>query len=630
MKQSTAFASFLALSPLLLAPLRAQVDPDLAERIKQEGLNRSKVMEHLDYLTNHIGHRLTGSENLVKAAYWAASEFEKMGLTADVEKWGEWKVAWTRGQWSGRVLTPTPMDLQIATNAWTAGTKGAVRGALVALPKTVAELESKRASYAGAWVFDVDSIPDYEAAGEGGGRGRRRGGEDGPSETGKVREQLRTMAIAGFLQSSEGTKQYPNRIRVFGDNSVARREWDRLPTIPEVVVRYDQAKQLAAMLREGTAVQLEIEVRNRFTPGPVPLYNVIAEIKGTELPNEYVYVSSHLDSWHQATGTTDNGTGSATTMEAARILAAVGAKPKRTIRFGLWGGEEQGLLGSREHATKLRRADMDNVSAVFNHDTGTNWAARIGVTAAMKADMEKVFAPVMTMTPPDKDHQGPVFELRVVNGLSGGGSDHASFLAAGVPGLNWDLLGRSDYFGYTWHSQYDTFDAAIPEYQAHTATIIALAALGTANLPNKLSRENLRAAGGQRGDATMMLEGYLGVAFEGMKVKTVEKEGLLAKAGVVAGDVLKTANGKPVERLVDVFRIGREENAAGKIELGFDRNGTTVKADMSMENLPRGRGRRGGEPLMTVPVNRPTDGLDPAPAPAKPPAPAEKPKAVIR
>ncbi|HLU40207.1 MAG TPA: M20/M25/M40 family metallo-hydrolase, partial [Planctomycetota bacterium] len=570
--------------------LAAQVDPALADKIKEEGLNRSKVMEHLDYLTNHIGHRLTGSDNLVKAAYWAASEFERMGLTVQVEQWGEWKVGWNRGQWSGRVLAPEPMELHLATEAWTPGTKGAVRGPLVAAPKTVEEVAQRAEELKGAWVFEVESVPNYDADEGEGGRGRRGGGGGGSGRG--VRTALEEIGIAGVLRSSVGTAQHPNRIRVFGDHNVARLDWDRLPKVPRAVVRYDQAKRLAEMLAAGTPVQVEIELRNRFTPGPMPLYNVIAELRGSELPDEYVYVSSHLDSWHQATGTTDNGTGSATTMEAARILAAVGARPRRTIRFALWGGEEQGLLGSGAHVRRLHRQEMDNVSAVFNHDTGTNWAQGLAVTAAIKADMEKVIAPVMTMTPPDPAHDGPVFELRVVPGLSGGGSDHASFLAVNVPAFDWRLTGRSDYFNYTWHTQWDTYDAAIPEYQAHTATVIALVALGTANLPHKLSRENLRAAP-RGGDASALVEGWLGARFDGVKVTSVQTDGQLGRAGVQVGDVLKSASGTEVTSLVDLFRASREADEGATLELVFDRNGKEVKVQTTRMAGRRGRRGRG-------------------------------------
>ncbi|MEZ5964890.1 MAG: M20/M25/M40 family metallo-hydrolase [Planctomycetota bacterium] len=584
----------IALLSVFVSGLAAQVDPTTAAAIKHEGLHNSHAMQFLDHLTNRIGHRLTGSENLVKAAYWAASEFEQMGLSAEVEKWGEWKHGWNREQWSGRVVSPEPMDLQVATEAWTAGTKGAVRGRLVAMPKSDEEVRARQAELAGAWLFDVDSIPDYEAPPERGRGGRGRRGDDAGGVT---RDVLRDAGIAGLVRSSVGDAKFPNRIRVFGNQRNALLDWDRLPTVPDVVVRYDQAKKLAALLESGVAVEVEFEIRNRFSPGPIPLFNVIAEIKGTELPDEFVYVSSHLDSWHQATGTTDNGTGTTSTMEAARILAAVGAKPKRTIRFGLWGGEEQGLLGSREHVTKLHRAEMENVSAVFNHDTGTNWASGLGVTEAMKDDMELVVAPLMSMTPPDRAHDGSVFDLRVVQGLSGGGSDHASFLAANVPAFDWRLSGRSNYFGYTWHSQWDTFDAAIPEYQAHTSTVIALVVLGVANLPQKLSRDKLIAPGGRgrRGDATTLLEGALGAEFDGLKLKSVVADGVLGKAGAKVGDVFETLNGEKIEALVDVFRMARDAGMDKPFELGLDRGGQKVKVTVKLEFSGRRRGRRGND-----------------------------------
>src|SRR5690606_37533837 len=155
--------------------------------------------------------------------------------------------------WSGRVLAPEPMDLQIATEAWTAGTKGAVRGRLVAKPASEEELAQRgEATFRGAGVFDVDSIPTYEAEG-GGGRGGGRRGRQGDS----VRERLEELGVAGFVSSSVGDPAHPNRIRVFGRHATALLDWDRLPTIPEVVVRYDQAKRLAAMLAQGQDVEVE-------------------------------------------------------------------------------------------------------------------------------------------------------------------------------------------------------------------------------------------------------------------------------------------------------------------------------------------------------------------------------------
>ena len=155
--------------------------------------------------------------------------------------------------------------------------------------------------------------------------------------------------------------------------------------------------------REAEVVA-EFDIRNRWRAESIDLHNVIAEIPGTEKPDEVVVVCGHLDSWHQATGTTDNGTGTASTLEAARILMAIGARPKRTIRFCLWGGEEQGLLGSNRHVT-MRRTEMDKVSAVLNHDTGTNWAQSLTVTESQFELMQKVMQPVMGLAAPDADHE---------------------------------------------------------------------------------------------------------------------------------------------------------------------------------------------------------------------------------
>jgi hypothetical protein len=378
-------------------------------------------------------------------------------------------------------------------------------------------------------------------------------------------------------------------MRVFSDRSQSAPWLARtLPTIPEIVVRQDQAKRLQSLLAQQAQVDVEFDIRNRFQ-GEVQLYNVIAELKGTEKPDEYVVVCGHLDSWHQATGTTDNGTGTTSTMEAARILTAVGAKPKRTIRFCLWGGEEQGLLGSREHVNR-RRAEMAKVSCVLNHDTGTNWAQSLTVTEQMHPHMVEAMAAVMTMTPPDQEHQGPVFELRSRPTISaGGGSDHASFGAAGVPPFGWGLTGRSDYFNYTWHTQWDTYDVAIPEYQAHTSTVIALTALGVANLPELLPRDGVTRGRGRGGDATTMLSGGLGVELDGMKLKSVETAGVAGKAGIQAGDVIREVNGKPVAQVADIFAILRESGFGGEIELTLQRGEEKVKVKVTPAFERRGR-----------------------------------------
>ena len=530
MSPMTRIRSIVPILVFVAAP-SAQVSPELAQLIKKEGLENSKVMDYLDHLTNKIGHRLTGSDNFRRACEWAKSEFEKMGLDAKLEQWGTWRVSWNRGQWQGRILEPIEMDLQVATDAWTAGTKGRVKAEVVRMPTSVDDFDEE---LKGKWLI-----------------ARRM-----PRSTSVSRAA--SVGAAGILYSSRGDRRFPNRIRVFGSYRRPQRK------IVQICIRRDQFLKLWEVtgLAEDSEkkVLAEFDIRNRFRDEPTPLFNVVAEIKGTVHPDEFVIVCGHLDSWHQASGTTDNGTGTTSTMEAARIIAAVGAKPKRTIRFLLWGGEEQGLLGSVQYVRRHRQ-EMNNVSAVFNHDTGTNWAQSLRVTSAQYDDMRKVIAPVMSMKAPDDDWNRPVFKLSKSNSLGrGGGSDHASFLSAGVPAFPWGLRGRSNYFSYTWHSQWDTYDEAIPEYQRHTSTVIALTALGTANLPHLLGRGGVGRAR-PRGDAKPVAEGRLGIELEGLKVAGIDKGGVGDRAGMKTGDTIVAINDKRVSSAVDIVSIMRDNKA---------------------------------------------------------------------
>ena len=556
------------------------VTPDLEAAIKREGLANSHAMAYLDHLTNQIGARLTASDNFQRACEWSKGEFEKLGLVnVHLEKWGEFPVGWNRGQWSGRVTKPILLELQVATEAWTAGTRGRQAGKVLPMPANADEIAKDPQSYRGVWLMQS--------------RGR--------AMSAPLRTACEEAGVLGFLRSGfDGDQTYPNRLRVFGSQLV---KWDKLPKLPEIAIRSDQWNQIKALADKGETLEAEFDIRNQWKKGPIDVHNVVAELPGSEKPDEVVVVCGHLDSWHQATGTTDNGTGATSTLEAARILTAAGAKPKRTIRFILWGGEEQGLLGSLAHVNK-RRAEMANVSCVFNHDTGTNWAHSLTVTEGMKADMERVFAPVMTMSAPDPDHEGPVFKLSVAKTISGGGgSDHASFARAGVPPFAWGLKGRSDYFRYTWHSQWDTFDVAIPEYQRHTSTVIALAALGVANLPTLLDRSGVTINQGAS-DPKAMVESMLGVEIDENKVKTVKGEGIAQKAGFRAGDVIVAIGDFPVETLREVRRGLREQD--GPWTVTVDRAGEKVKlklerpaAAASQPGSPAGNpGRRGGEPVI--------------------------------
>jgi len=522
--------------------------PDV-ERIVAAGNGDCQAMDHLDVLCNRIGPRLTGSDNLTNACEWVRDRFASFGIdNARLESWGEFPVGFNRGPWFGRVIQPEPRALEFVTKAWSAGTKGAVRGKAVLAPKDKKELDlaKEKGTLAGAWVI----VP-------------RPGGSGGPRPDPDFRrslpKELEGAKAAGIVAAS------PSELLV--TDGLHRISWDKLPTLPTVTLMRKQFDELAGWLRDGKTVTLEFDIRNHFKKGPVKLYNVIADIPGAEWPDEYVIVGGHIDSWDGAAGATDNGTGVATTLEAARILQKAGLKPKRTIRFMVWSGEEQGLLGSAAYV-KAHKDLTPKISAVLVHDGGTNYLSGIGATEAIFSDFEQVFAPIKELDP-----KYP-FEVRKIGGLFGGGSDHASFLAANVPGFFWRQSGKARY-QRTHHTQYDTFDAAVPEYQQHSSLVVALAAYGIANLDHLLSRDKLRASG------TLANRRTLGVQLDEMTVAEVEDDSVGQKGGIKEGDEILKVDGTKV---ADRMELGRLLRTGGpKKVVTVRRDGKEVELNLSWE-----------------------------------------------
>ena len=454
------------LSWLLLAAA-AVAQQDLSDAIIKEATEKSQVMDHLDILVNEIGPRLTSSDNLTKACEWARDRFASYGLEARLEEWGTFPVGFNRGPWSGVMIRPERRRLTFCTPSWTPGTDGPVTAEAVAAPENE---DFDPESLRGKWVLQI-----------------KRPKRD-------VRKKLEAaydeVGIAGLIRRNAG------ELIVTSGNP--RIDFEKLPTRVTIDMLPDDFDAVVKQIEEGTEPHLTIAIKNEFKNGPVPLYNVIADLKGTEFPDEYVVVGGHIDSWDGARGAIDNGTGCATTLEAARILTAVGAKPRRTIRFMLWSGEEQGLLGSDAYV-KAHRDEMERYSAVLVHDGGTNYVSGITGTEPMTPIFEEIFARAMEL---DADMKFKVGETRTIAAF--GASDHASFIKAGVPGFFWNQSGRANYT-YGHHTQHDLIDQAVPEYQRHSATVIALGALGLADLDEKLPREGggaRRVAGCSASDST--------------------------------------------------------------------------------------------------------------------------------
>lgn len=501
---------------LLVAPLWAQVAPEQFERIRQEGLERSKVMAHLDHLVNRIGPRLTSSDNLTVACEWARDEFAAMGLdNPRLEQWGTMDVGFNRGPWWGRMVEPEELELVCATDAWSAGTRGPTRGPVMRAPTNDEELAAMASGWKGAWILGVprDMLT-------------------------KVADAIVANGAHGMLASSSGD------LVLTGGS--ARVKFDDLPAVPIVRIQKEGYDAIAELVDADKPCVVEFDIRNHFKKGPIPLFNVIADIVGSEKPNEFVVVGGHIDSWDGATGTTDNGTGTATTMEAARILMAIGAKPKRTIRFMLWSGEEQGLLGSRAWV-QAHKAELAKYSACLVHDGGTNYVSGMAGMKEMRPQLETAFEHVL------KWQTDMPFAIREIEAFSPIGSDHESFTAEDVPGFFWDQRGRANYT-HTHHTQYDSYAAAIPEYQMHTSVVVATGALGLANLDSLLTRENMKVqrgfGGGQRNRR------MLGVTLrdDGVTIDAISDGSVAKTAGLAAGDKLVRIGDQAVTSQDDLRR----------------------------------------------------------------------------
>ncbi len=535
--------AILALAGAAFQEEAAPKDP-VVEAVIREGRKNPQVMAHLDHLVNKIGPRLTSSDRLTQAQEWAKGRFAEWGLkNCRLEEWGTFPVGFNRGPWSGKMTAPEELDLTFITRSWSPGTKGPVEGPAVLGPKTPEELEKVRPRLKGAWIL-TSGAPASKDFND------------------QFLAACDEAGAAGLVRAGSG-----ELILTDGNHRIS---WESLPKRVNITLLRAHFDKVAGHLREGKDVRLTFDIRNEFKKGPIPLYNVIAEIPGTEKPDEMVIVGGHIDSWDGATGTTDNGTGVVTTLEAARLLMAAGAKPRRTIRFMLWSGEEQGLLGSLGHIRKFPK-ECDKVSAVLVHDGGTNYVSGIQATEKMIPHFEKAFAPLMGLNPEFK------FEIRTVKSLPYGiGSDHDSYLGKGVPGFFWMQAGRANYTR-THHTQFDTFEAGIKEYEEHTSIVVALGALGVANLDGMIPRDgmlNAQADGGRR---------RLGIDLDddGVTVTEVIPEYPGQRAGLKVGDRLVSLDGKAIKSRDGLIEI--MQKCPAKTKLRVKRGDKELDLDVSFE-----------------------------------------------
>ncbi len=480
------------------------VERDL--KILAEVKGKSEIGKNLQHLCDVIGPRVTGSANLEKANRWAADKMKEYGLTnVKLEPW-EIPVAWQRGDVRFKMVEPNVgKSLTAAARAWTPGTKGKVTGEVVFLDaKTKDDLAQYKGKLKNAIVLrgapaEVKPIGDTTYPPPAAPKDPAKKDEPKKEEPKKEEpvagpkrqsfEEIRAYRAAlGEFANSEGAAAIlvdsakPHGLLVMtgswpeGDRGTAT---DPMPTLYVAHEDYAMLHRLATA-KDGPKPQAELEVTNKFLPGPITVYNTVGEIVGSEKPDEFVIVGAHLDSWDLGTGATDNGTGSCTVLEIARTLGAMakaGIRPKRTIRFVLFTGEEQGLFGSKQYV-KRHKDEMTKTSMALVHDTGTGKVQ--GILLQGRDAVKAILDPELE-------------SLKAVEGWKGlsvrgmGGTDHLSFEKEGVPGFACDQ--ESDEYRLTHHTQTDTFDHVKVPNLVQGAQVMALTAMRVANLPELLPRD---------------------------------------------------------------------------------------------------------------------------------------------
>jgi len=482
-------AAGLALA-LAGAPLAAQAPPTIpvdttgVGTLIDQGMTKSQVMQNLQYLSDIIGPRLTGSPAVRQANDWTLRKFQEYGLDGHLEPWN-FGGTWERGAMWMRLVAPRAHDVVAASWAWAPGTGGKpVTGPVVRIDASAPEsLDAYKAKIKGAWVmlrapanvFNNDGPPMTAADSQ---RMRQvfvvRSG--GPRDSAAIRQQQQFNNDQPFLLRNAGA---------LGILLDAGKEQDLLnmsgsPTrvlpLPQVVVAHEEYAMFDRLLALGVTPQLQASIQNTLNmKDSVPQWNTVAEIRGTELPGQVVIVGAHLDSWDLGTGTTDNATGSMATLEAARIIAQSGLKPKRTIRFILFTGEEQGLIGSRKYAEQ-HAAEADSIQAVIVLDNGAG-----AVTGQALQGRPELYGLWRAILLPVRS-----FGADTVNDAFKGGTDHLSFLPYGVPGFNFNQITRG--YNHTHHSQSDTWDKAIDWDLRQASTVMAVSAFELANVTGMIPR----------------------------------------------------------------------------------------------------------------------------------------------
>jgi carboxypeptidase Q len=524
MKRTAMMAGAIVVTTFLTLAL-AQEQPELAAiwKIKDEGLNRSQVMEILSYLTDVHGPRLTGSPNIRQAQSYAQSKFREWGLeNVHTEKF-EFGRGWTLKKFSAHIVEPSYSPLIGFPKAWTPGTNGIVRAEAIRVDiETEADLDKYRGKLKGRFVlahaprdvaahftaegnrYDDEQLQTLSRTPVPGQAGPFRGPR-GPA--GERSRQLVRKINSFYVSEGVAAVLEPGR----GDGgtvfvgSGGERAKDAPAVSTQVVIAVEHYNRICRILDKKMKVQLEMEIQAEFLTQDLDDYNVLAEIPGTDRKDELVMLGAHFDSWHSGTGATDNAAGSAVAMEAIRIIKAAGLTPRRTIRIGLWSGEEQGLLGSRAYVNEhfasrpTTPPDLDRTSEEYrklaqapptikpgharfagywNLDNGTGKIR--GIYLQGNEEARPIFE---TWLAPFKDMGVTTLSIR-----NTGGTDHVSFDGVGLPGFQF-IQDPVEYSSRTHHSNMDVYDRIQRGDMMQGAVVMASFVYHTAMREEQLPRK---------------------------------------------------------------------------------------------------------------------------------------------
>lgn len=505
---------------------REKLDYETIGRIRDEGLNRSQVMDHVSWLADVYGPRLTGGPGISQAADWAVKKFGDWGLANAHREAFTFGKGWSLERFSAHMIEPQVQPIIGMPGAWSAGTNGTVAADVVLVQiASEADVARYQGKLAGKIVLtqparavrmlegtivhrmtdeqfaEAATTPIPAARGGRGGRGGRGAGGQGLQQ--RIDQFFKAEGVVALFnrgsdsdlssigsglstqhQRTDGGTIFPSGGGSRGDDA-----GQGLPTVTLAVEHYNR---MVRILDKGVPVKVELNVQTKFYDETSPNgFNIVAEIPGTDpvLKDEVVLLGAHFDSVAYATGATDNATGSATMMEAMRILKAIGAAPRRTIRIALWGAEEQGLMGSRayvkEHyadpSTMALKPDHAKLSAYFNSDNGTGRVRGIWLQSNFAA------APIF------RQWIEPLRDLGVeaVGPRSVSSTDHVSFDNVGLPAFQF-MVDRLEYNSRSHHSNMDTVDRVQRDDMVQQATVAAVFAWNAANRDEKLPRKPLR------------------------------------------------------------------------------------------------------------------------------------------